>query len=138
MDTKTKLINVIKVATESLQSGSTPYQWGHLGQCNVGHLVQAMTGMSGSEIVRSIDHDMNEWTEFAKGICPRTKHKVEDLFETMRKLGFSRQDVIHLENLSDMRVLKNLPGGFRYLRRNQKEDVIEYLRSMAELIAKAA
>ena len=33
--------------------------------------------------------------------------------------------------------LQNLNGGFRYLRRNVKQDVIEYMRSFADLIEKS-
>ena len=133
-----QLIHVIRSAASGLRLDSAEYQWGHMGQCNVGHLMQAMTGMKSSEIVRSVDHEMNEWTEFAKNICEETSHKVEDLFASLHKLGFSREDVIHLENLTDKHVLENLPGGFRHLRRNDKNDVIAYFESMADLLAKAA
>ena len=34
------------------------YQWGHMGQCNAGHLIQTITGMSSYEIVKSIDFQL--------------------------------------------------------------------------------
>ena len=49
----------------------------------------------------------------------------------------SHSDIVKLENLSDKRILQNLNGGFRYLRRNVKQDVIEYMRSFADLIEKS-
>jgi hypothetical protein len=39
-----------------------------------------------------------------------------------------------LENLSDRKILENLNGGFRHLQRNRREDVIEYMRSFADLL----
>ncbi len=132
------LVNALKLTAAKLSKNTTRYQWGHMGQCNVGHLVQTMTGMESVEIVKSIDCEMNEWTEHARSYCSKSGHKVEDLFDTMKQFGFGPQDVIHLENLSDRSVLENLPGGFRYLRKNSRDDVIEYMLSLADFLAKAA
>jgi hypothetical protein len=60
--------------------------------------------------------------------------EIEDLFSTLQQVGFGRQDVIHLENLSDRQVLRRLPGGFRYLRRNQVADVVLYINTLADLL----
>ena len=138
MKSNLKMVTIIKQTVNRLQDKSCRYQWGHMGQCNVGHLVQTMTGMDDVEIVKSIDFEMNEWSEHAHTYCSHTGHKVDDIFESMRRLGFSTSDVIHLEKLSDKKVLANLSGGFRYLRRNERNDVIEYLNSLADLYNKAA
>ena len=138
MNYKLKMVEILKQTADRLKCETIRYQWGHMGQCNVGHLVQTMTGMEDVDIVKSIDFEMNEWSEHAQTYCSHTGHKVDDIFETMRKYGFSSDDVIHLENLSDKKVLGNLPGGFRYLRRNDKKDVIAYLSSLAEIYSKAS
>ena len=52
----------------------------------------------------------------------------------MQRYGLSHSDIVKLENLSDKTILDNLNGGFRHLRRNVKEDVIEYMRSFADLL----
>jgi len=53
-------------------------------------------------------------------------------------VGFSRRDVIHLENLSDKRVLQRLSNGSpRYLQRNNREHVTLYMRTMANLLEEA-
>ena len=46
-----------------LSQEDVDYQWGHMGQCNAGHLIQTITGMSSYEIVESIDFHMDEWSE---------------------------------------------------------------------------
>ena len=60
--------------------------------------------------------------------------KVDDIFITMQRYGLSHSDIVKLENLSDKTILDNLNGGFRHLRWNVKEDVIEYMRSFADLL----
>jgi hypothetical protein len=43
----------------------------------------------------------------------------------------------HLEDLSDPCVLQALPGGHRWLQRNQRDDAVVYFRAWADLIARA-
>ncbi|NRA62842.1 MAG: hypothetical protein HRU19_00080 [Pseudobacteriovorax sp.] len=138
MSNRKHLAGFILKAVESLTDETSRYQWGHMSQCNVGHLVQAITGMKDTEIIESVDEQLIEWTDYASGLCPVTHNKIDDIFDTLRQYGFQSQDVIHLENLSDRKVLQNLPGGFRYLRRNHKDDVIAYMESLADLLSKAA
>ena len=135
---KQSLANILRLTANNLERSDCRYQWGHMGQCNVGHLVQTMTGMTGGDIVKSIDFEMEEWSEHAETYCSATGHKVDDIFAAMKKFGFLPADVVHLENLSDTRVLTALPGGFRHLRRNQKSDVILYMRTLANVLARAA
>ena len=100
---------------------------GPYGPLQRGHLVQTLTNLSSYEIVKTIDFQLDEWTEHAKDYCEGTGHKVDDLFITLQNAGFGYQDVIHLENLSDKRVLSRLEGGRRHLRRNNVEDAILYM-----------
>ncbi len=129
-----ELVNALRETAKRLQSPSTKYEWGHMGRCNCGHLVQVVTEMSDVEIVKSIDHKLDEWTEHAKDYCPGTGNKIEDLLETMKQLGFEPRDMMHLENLSDERVLKVLDGGKRYLRKNVVGDVSLYMNTMANVL----
>ena len=128
-----KLIQALHQTASRLESGAR-YEWGHMGRCNCGHLVQTLTQMSDYEIVKSIDFQLGEWSEHAQDYCAGSGRKVDDLFLTLQKVGFSYNDVIHLENLSDKRVLNHLPGGRRYLRRNNVEDVKVYITTLAELL----
>ncbi|MCX6048691.1 MAG: hypothetical protein NT075_26615 [Chloroflexi bacterium] len=132
-ESKPELICALQTTAQRLAEGAK-YEWGHMGRCNCGHLVQTITGMSDYEIVKSIDFQLDEWTEHAQDYCEQTGHKVEDLFTTLANVGFSRDDVIHLENLSDTRVLDHLPRERRYLRRNCAEDAVLYMQTLAALL----
>jgi hypothetical protein len=48
--------------------------------------------------------------------------------------GLSTDDIGHLEKLDDPAILAALPGGHRWLRRNDREDVIAYLTTWAGLL----
>jgi hypothetical protein len=131
-----ELITALCTTADRLEQGAR-YEWGHMGRCNCGHLVQTLTQMSDYEIVKSIDFALAEWSEHAQEYCAGTGHKVDNLFLTLHRVGFDYQDVIHLENLSDQRVLNRL-GTTRYLRRNCREDAVLYLRTLADLLRGAA
>ena len=132
--TNPELINALRVTAQRLEDGAK-YEWGHMGRCNCGHLVQTLTDMTDHEIVKSVDFRLDEWTEHANDYCAGTGEKVEDLFVTLSNIGFSYQDVIHLENLSDHRVLTRLGEGQPcYLRRNEVKDVTRYLLTLADLL----
>ena len=128
-----ELSGALRETADRLSNGAT-YEWGHMGRCNCGHLVQTITSMSDYEIVKSIDFQLDEWSEHARDYCEGTGHQVDDLFRTLQELGFGYQDVIHLENLSDPRVLHRLNGAGRYLRRNRVEDVTLYMTTLADLL----
>ena len=72
---------------------------GHMGQCNAGHLIQTITGMSSYEIVESIDFQLDEWSEHATDYCSKTGCKVDDIFLTIEKHGMTHEDIVKLENL---------------------------------------
>ncbi|MEC8244568.1 MAG: hypothetical protein VX038_07000 [Verrucomicrobiota bacterium] len=130
------LINALRETSRRLLDDSVEYQWGHMGQCNAGHLIQTITGMSSYEIVKSIDFKLNEWSEHATDYCSKTGCKVDDIFLTIEKHGMTHADIVKLENLSDRKVLDNLEGGFRHLKRNNRLDVMEYMNSFADLLEK--
>lgn len=125
------LIHALQATADRLEAGAR-YEWGHMGRCNCGHLVQTVTQMSDYEIVESIDFQMAEWSEHAIDYCSNSGHKVDTLFLTLQQMGFGYQEMIALENLSDPRVLKRL-GEHTYLRRNSREDAVRYMRTLAEI-----
>ena len=135
--TKSFLIDALRATSKRLENEDVQYQWGHMGQCNAGHLIQTLTGMSSFEIVESVDFQLDEWSEHAVDYCSCTGNKVDDIFLSIEKQGLSHSDIVKLENLSDRKVLENLDGGFRYLERNRREHVVEYMRSFADLLENA-
>lgn len=133
-NSKKFLIDALRETTKRLSDKDVEYQWGHMGQCNAGHLIQTITGMTSFEIVESIDFQLDEWSEHAVDYCSKTGCKVDDIFLTIEQHGMTHQDIVKLENLSDRKILDNLDGGFRHLERNNRTDVIDYMNSYADLL----
>ena len=131
-----RLILALRETADRLSAGAK-YEWGHMGRCNCGHLVQTITDLSDREIAQAANHQLGEWTEHANDYCEGTGSSVDALFGTLHEMGFGYQDVIHLENLSDKSVLNRLDGERRYLRRNEVGDVVVYMRTLADYLEAA-
>ena len=108
-DTRTNLARALRETADRL-SGGARYEWGHMGRCNCGHLVQTLTDMTDVEIAQSVDYQLNEWSEHAKDYCDGSGTRVQDLFDTLKKFGLSPNDMRHLEHLSDKRILDRITG----------------------------
>ena len=128
----TNLVNALRETANRVSTG-VRYEWGHMAHCNCGHLVQTITEMSGQEVASTIKHSLDEWTEHANDICDLSGHPVEHLFTALYQAGFDNTDIIHLEKLSDERVLNKIGTG-TFLRKNKREDFITYLSTMADLM----
>ena len=128
----TDLVSVLDRTIARL-SGETRYQWGHMGMCNCGHLAQSITGLTHAEIHASALVREGDWEEQANRYCPTSGLLIDSVLAAMFDLGLTRDDVRHLEKLSDPNVLRR--AGVPYLRRNQREDVLVYLRAWRELLA---
>lgn len=124
------LINALRDAAQNLHSGA-PYAWGHHGSCNCGHLLQVVTQLSREEIVRHAQTVQGEWTEIAEEYCGVTNAPAYLLVSKLEGLGLTPTDIHNLEYLEDRSVLEALPGGFRWLKRNVREDVILYFETFA-------
>jgi len=126
-----ELMTALRVTANRVAS-DVRYEWGHMAHCNCGHLVQTITEMSGQEISCSIKHSLDEWTEHASDICP-ANGSVAELFNALHRTGFTNEDIINLEKLSDRRVLSKI-GSSTYLRKNDRGDLVTYLNTMADLM----
>jgi hypothetical protein len=56
------------------------------------------------------------------------------LFSQLNEMGLSHADIHNLEYLEDREVLRSLPGGMRYLLRNERADVILYFETFANVL----
>ncbi|MBH25172.1 MAG: hypothetical protein CMH57_12110 [Myxococcales bacterium] len=110
------------------------YQWGHLGACNCGHLAQTVTQLSKAEIHAAALKRGGDWGELAVDHCPRSGLPVDYILEQLFELGLRKADIGHLEDLDDPKILARLPGGRRWLRRNDRDDVILYMETWADLL----
>jgi len=128
-----KLVETLREAAQNLRQGAD-YAWGHHGSCNCGHVLQVVTHLSKKEILEYARSTCGEWTEIAEDYCGVTNVPAYLLISKLEKLGLTPVDIHNLEYLEDRTVLENLPGGFRWLKRNLREDVIEYFETMAEML----
>ena len=128
-----ELISALRKAASRLQNGAH-YAWGHHGACNCGNLLQTVTQLSEGEILRYAHTATGEWTELAEEFCPVTNAPVSLLITRLQEIGLTPTDIHHIEYLTDREVLKQLPGGFRWLKRNRREDAIEYFEAFAQLL----
>ena len=133
---KRALSELLNETADRLDAGAR-YEWGHMGRCNCGHLVQTLTQMSDRQIAEAVNHQLDEWTEHAKLYCEQTGATVEELFRALEEVGFTHRDVMALEYLSDPRGLKSLGKRGQSLRRNYAPDVSLYMRTLAKLMAES-
>ena len=128
-----KLINALRETANKLRNGSH-YAWGHHGACNCGNLVQVITQFTEGEILRYAHTGIGEWTELAQEFCPITNAPFSLVIKKLEEVGLTPTDIHHVEYLNDKEVLKNLEGGFRWLKRNKREDAIAYFEAFANVL----
>ncbi|TDO28052.1 hypothetical protein [Sediminibacterium goheungense] len=128
-----ELIAALRTTATRLKNGA-PYAWGNHGACNCGNLLQVITDLSKEEILTYAHSGIGEWTELAEDYCGVTNAPVSLLLKKLQDAGLTPTDIHHLEYLDDRQVLNALPGGFRWLKRNQREDVILYFETFALLL----
>ena len=127
------LITALRTAAASLRSGSH-YAWGHHGACNCGHLLQALTRLKEKDILAHAHTGTGEWTEIAAESCSVTGAPVSLLLSVLEAAGLTPTGIHNIEYLNDKEVLQHLPGGFRWLKRNLRQDVIDYFEAFANLL----
>ncbi len=127
------LVDALRETASRLRNGAH-YAWGHHGSCNCGNLLQVVTKLTSGEIVRYAHQGIGEWTELAQEFCPVTKAPLNLIISKLVEIGLAPTDIHHLEYLTDKAVLERLPGGFRWLQRNLREDAIVYFETFAEML----
>jgi hypothetical protein len=127
------LINALRETADRLSKGAD-YAWGNHGSCNCGNLLQVITALNRTEILRLAHTGIGEWTELAEEYCGVSLVPVDQLIGHLMEAGLTPTDVHNIEYLEDRDVLERLPGGFRWLKRNERADVIIYLQTMASLL----
>jgi hypothetical protein len=127
------LIEALRETAARLRNGAH-YAWGNHGACNCGNLTQVVTRLSKEEILAYAHTGIGEWTELAEDYCGITNAPAGLLITKLQEIGLTPSDIHNLEYLEDKSVLQRLPGGFRWLQRNVREDVIVYFETFADLL----
>ncbi len=129
-----ELIQALRQTARKI-AASDHYQWGHMGSCNCGHLVQEVTRLTRAEIHEyAMRTRGGDWSEQALDYCPTSGYLMDQVISIMLDAGLEVQDFQHLERLSDRAVLRRLPEQERFLQHNQRTDVAKYLRTWADLL----
>lgn len=128
-----ELIAALKETARRLRNGAN-YSWGHHGACNCGNLLQVITPLNEGEILRYAHTGVGEWTEIAEEYCSATNAPVSMVMSKLEQAGLTPVDIHHIEYLTDREVLEHLPGGFRWLKKNVREDVVLYFEAFADLL----
>ena len=128
-----ELIEALRTTALNLKNGAY-HSWGHHGACNCGNLVQSVTQFSKEEILRHAQQSTGEWTELAREFCPVTNAPLALIFFRLEAIGLNSTDIHHVEYLSSPAVLRRLPGGHRWLKRNRKDDAILYFETFAGIL----
>ncbi len=128
-----ELIYALRETANRLRNGAY-YAWGNHGACNCGNLVQSITALSKEEILKYAQSGTGEWTELAEEYCGETQAPVNLLIQKMAMIGLTPVDIHNIEYLQDKEILNALPGGFRWLKRNVRDDVIIYFETFADVL----
>ncbi|MGA0555314.1 hypothetical protein ACO2Q8_01585 [Larkinella sp. VNQ87] len=127
------LIDAMRRTARKLQEGA-PYQWGHMGGCNCGNLAQELTKLTKDQIHAYAMQRYGDWNEQVADYCPTSFMPIDLVISEMVQAGLSLEDLKNLEKLSDRRVLARFPLEKRFLRHNQRDDVVAYLTEWAALL----
>ena len=95
-------------------------------------IAQTVTSFSKAEIQKYALQKTGDWSEQLVDYCPTSGLPMDLIIKKMLDFGFTRQDLRHLEWLSDADILNKM--GVSYLNRNLKSDTILYLQSWANLV----
>lgn len=116
-------------------AAEAPYQWGHMGSCNCGHLAQTVTRLTKAEIHTQALQRYGDWERQLVDYCPTSGLPFDQTIDEMLEMGFSREDLTNLEKLGDPAVRMGIPFERRNaMRHNQRDDVVLYLRTWADVL----
>ncbi len=125
------LIEAIRKAAKNLQDGK-PYEWGHMGNCNCGHLAQNLLHISKAEIHAYAMQKNGDWNEQLKDYCPTSGLQMDQLIFGLLEKGLGMQDLMQLEYLSNPEILSRL--GVTHLKNNDRSAVIKYMQTWADMM----
>jgi hypothetical protein len=129
-----ELIDALRTTAKRLSNETVAYQWSHQGRCNCGHLAQTLTNLSQSQIHAYAIERYGDWEDHAEDYCPTSGHHIDVIITAMLDIGMTRDDIGYLEKLSSPAVLQRLPIEQRNLHRSNREHVILYMNTWADLL----
>lgn len=137
---KTKLIEAIRETIIDLETGRREYSWSEASTCNCGILTRNISNLTYKQLRDMIEEsDMNICDNSAlwsnKITCTVTNAPLQEVFKKMYEVGLTKEDIIHLERLSDSKILSltniDISQGDYYMR---KENVLLYFRAWLRIL----
>jgi hypothetical protein len=128
-----RLIEAVEQTIARLTSGAD-YQWGHMGMCNCGHLVQSLTTRSRREIHAAALLRAGDWGQQSIDYCPTSGLPIDSIISEMLEAGLTLDDINYLERLNDPRVLALLSLEERWMKRNNRDHLVRYLTTWNTLL----
>lgn len=152
-----RLVVALRETAARLRSADVVYRWSHFGHCNCGHLAQTITRRPAREIYAAAFVRSGDWGQQAlelevpdygdrpaldegafehegTELCSATGSPLEQVLAKMYAVGLDREDIDHLEDLSDGEVLRWMGANTTGLVRHARENVVRYLDAWAELV----
>jgi hypothetical protein len=127
-----EVIRALRLTADKLEKGSS-FQWGHMGSCNCGNLAQTITHFTKEEIHAFALEKRGNWSDQLIDYCPTSGYPMDMIIAKMIEIGFTLDDLGHLEWLSDRKVVERI-GPNTKLYRNDRSDVVKYMRTWAVLL----
>jgi hypothetical protein len=127
------LVHAFKKAAQQLKNGQ-PYQWGHMGSCNCGHLAQVLLNLNKGSIHQLAMEKVGDWNEQLNDYCPTSGLAMDQLIWGLLEKGLSQTDLMDLEYLRNTSVLAKINDSYKPLLHNKREHVILYLEAWATLM----
>jgi hypothetical protein len=129
-----RLINAIRSTAKAIESGDN-YMWGHMGSCNCGHLAQELTSFTREQIHQlAMESKQGDWSEHTISFCDNKNLPMDIVIAELIGAGLEPADLRHLEWLSDPQVLFAMKSKKMHPSRNNREDVVLYMRTWATLL----
>lgn len=125
--------SALNKAAQNLRQGK-PYEWGHMGSCNCGHLAQVLLNMPKGEIHAMAMEKPGDWNEQLNDYCPTSGFKIDTLIFKLLELGLSEKDLMDLEYLRNETILSRISSELKPLENNKREHVILYLETWANMM----
>src|SRR5690349_12626671 len=109
-----ELIRVIEKTIYALEKNKLHYNWVQNSSCNCGVFAQQLMGMDAVQLMHHISFTYphinpkaEQWGNKAiyQKECSITGAPMSIVFSKLFEIGLSDQDIIHLENLSDKKIL---------------------------------
>jgi|OM-RGC.v1.022341623 hypothetical protein len=128
-----ELIDALHETIARVADGAN-YQWGNMGACNCGHLVQSLTKLDRATIHAAALQRAGDWGQQAVDYCSTSGYPLDHIISTVLDAGMTLADIEHLERLNGPEVLQRLPRERRWLKRNSREDLLLYLQTWVALL----